>query len=174
LCSVRNEAGRGPYGRRMGSFYPQAAVHVPWSQVAPEPCQRRSVALVHGLGAPNRDGAALRPRANLELEAARCSGSSDFQELAQATWPARDKASWMATRGGNAGHMTWRRASTFATSGRPGDPSTGVSLPSDLIDARVEEAIVGPNARRCRTAAKRLSEAAADIVPQAIAAPNGR
>lgn len=94
-------------------------------------------------------------------------GRGGFQELRQAEMAAPvTKASWMATNAAALGRDIGE-AIRIATSGRPGP--VHVSLPSDLLDAEVDEsAIVWPE----RGAAERipLGNAAADEIAQAIAA----
>ena len=94
-------------------------------------------------------------------------GRGGFQELAQADM-ARPvtKASWTSS----AAHTLGRdigQAIRIATSGRPGP--VHLSLPSDLLDARVDEsAVVWPDTTK--PSAAKLDDASADKILTAIAA----
>jgi acetolactate synthase-1/2/3 large subunit len=94
-------------------------------------------------------------------------GRGGFQELAQADM-ARPvtKASWISS----ATHTLGRdiaEAIRIATSGRPGP--VHLSLPSDLLDARVDEsAVVWPDT--AKPSAAKLDDASADKILAAIAA----
>ena len=93
-------------------------------------------------------------------------GRGGFQELRQAEMAAPvTKASWMAKDTATLGQDIGE-AIRIATSGRPGP--VHVSLPSDLLDARIEEsAVVWPERNAPERSA--LSESAADEIVSAIA-----
>jgi acetolactate synthase-1/2/3 large subunit len=93
-------------------------------------------------------------------------GRGGFQELRQADMAAPvTKASWTSTSAANLGRDLGE-AMRIATSGRPGP--VHVSLPSDLLDERVESnAIVWPDATSATVPA--LAAAAADAALAAIA-----
>src|SRR5499433_3111587 len=95
-------------------------------------------------------------------------GRGGFQEIRQADMAAPvTKASWTATSAATLGRDIGE-AIRIATSGRPGP--VHVSLPSDLLDERVEpDAVVWPNGRDSRNA-RPLAPAAADAVLAAIRA----
>src|SRR5947209_8463276 len=95
-------------------------------------------------------------------------GRGGFQELRQADMAAPvTKASWTSASAANLGRDLGE-AIRIATSGRPGP--VHVSLPSDLLDERVESnAIVWPDARSNSTPVPALAEAAADTALAAIA-----
>jgi acetolactate synthase-1/2/3 large subunit len=94
-------------------------------------------------------------------------GRGGFQELRQADMAAPvTKASWMATATETLGRDL-AEAFRIAKSGRPGP--VHVSLPSDLLDARVEESAVAWPDLVTRSAAP-LATPAADHVLAAIAA----
>jgi acetolactate synthase-1/2/3 large subunit len=93
-------------------------------------------------------------------------GRGGFQELRQADMATPvTKASWTSTATETLGRDIGE-AIRIATSGRPGP--VHVSLPSDLLDARIEDsAVVWPNWQGLRPAA--LPDATADRVLAAIA-----
>src|SRR5262249_42002304 len=93
-------------------------------------------------------------------------GRGGFQEIRQADMAAPvAKASWTATSAATLG-CDIGEAIRIATSGRRGP--VHVSLPSDLLDERVEpDAVVWPNGRDSRNA-RPLAPAAADAVLAAI------
>jgi len=93
-------------------------------------------------------------------------GRGGFQELRQADMAAPvTKASWTSTATETLGRDIGE-AIRIATSARPGP--VHVSLPSDLLDARIEDsAVVWPNWQGLRPAA--LPDATADTVLAAIA-----
>jgi acetolactate synthase-1/2/3 large subunit len=95
-------------------------------------------------------------------------GRGGFQEIRQADMAAPvAKASWTATAAAALGRDV-AEAMRIATSGRPGP--VHVSLPSDLLDERVESnAIVWPEAHNGAPAAPLLTTAVADAVLAAIA-----
>ncbi len=77
------------------------------------------------------------------------------------------KAAWMATDTARVG-MDVAKAIRLATSGRPGP--VHLSLPSDILDARVEaEAVAWPAAADFAAPPLPLSDAAADAVPALLA-----
>jgi acetolactate synthase-1/2/3 large subunit len=94
-------------------------------------------------------------------------GRGGFQEIRQADMAAPvTKASWTATSAAALGRDIGE-AIRIATSGRPGP--VHVSLPSDLLDERVESnAIVWPDGRDGRADAPALAPAIADAVLAAI------
>ncbi|MFL6803847.1 MAG: thiamine pyrophosphate-binding protein, partial [Xanthobacteraceae bacterium] len=94
-------------------------------------------------------------------------GRGGFQEMRQADMAAPvAKASWTATSAATLGRDIGE-AVRIATSGRPGP--VHVSLPSDLLDERVEpNAIVWPNGQNGRAAGPALAPPAADAVLAAI------
>jgi acetolactate synthase-1/2/3 large subunit len=94
-------------------------------------------------------------------------GRGGFQELRQAEMAAPvTKASWMAKDASSLGRDIGE-AVRIATSGRPGP--VHVSLPSDLLDARIEEsAVVWPEPGT--VARKPLPASATDEIAAAIAA----
>jgi thiamine pyrophosphate-dependent acetolactate synthase large subunit-like protein len=96
-------------------------------------------------------------------------GRGGFQEIRQADMAAPvAKASWTAKSAAALGRDV-AEAMRIATSGRPGP--VHVSLPSDLLDERVESnAIVWPDGRDGSAAAPLLTAAVADAVLAAIAA----
>ena len=96
-------------------------------------------------------------------------GRGGFQEIRQADMAAPvAKASWTAKSAATLGYDV-AEAMRIATSGRPGP--VHVSLPSDLLDERVESnAIVWPEARDGSLAAPLLTPPVADAVLAAIAA----
>jgi acetolactate synthase I/II/III large subunit len=93
-------------------------------------------------------------------------GRGGFQELRQADMAAPvTKASWTSTATETLGHDIGE-AIRVATSGRPGP--VHLSLPSDLLDARIEDsAVVWPNRQALLPAA--LPDAAADQILAAVA-----
>jgi acetolactate synthase I/II/III large subunit len=95
-------------------------------------------------------------------------GRGGFQEIRQADMAAPvTKASWTAKSAATLGRDV-AEAMRLATSGRPGP--VHVSLPSDLLDERVESnAIVWPDGHDGSAAAPLLTEAVADAVLAAIA-----
>jgi acetolactate synthase-1/2/3 large subunit len=95
-------------------------------------------------------------------------GRGGFQEIQQADMAAPvAKASWTAKSAAVLGRDV-AEAMRIATSGRPGP--VHVSLPSDLLDERVESnAIVWPDGRDGSAAAPLLTAAVADAVLAAIA-----
>jgi acetolactate synthase-1/2/3 large subunit len=151
-----------------------AAVHMAdaWGRLTGEP----GIAMVTGgPGHANAVGALLTalaaesPMVLLSGHAATWElGRGGFQEMRQAEMAAPvAKASWTATAAATLGRDIGE-AIRIATSGRPGP--VHVSLPSDLLDARVESnAIVWPNGRNDQGAAPALAAAAADAVLAAIA-----
>ncbi|MFL4981124.1 MAG: thiamine pyrophosphate-binding protein [Xanthobacteraceae bacterium] len=94
-------------------------------------------------------------------------GRGGFQEMRQADMAAPvAKASWTATSAATLGRDIGE-AVRIATSGRPGP--VHVSLPSDLLDERVEpNAIVWPNGQNGRAAGPALAPPAVDAVLAAI------
>jgi thiamine pyrophosphate-dependent acetolactate synthase large subunit-like protein len=96
-------------------------------------------------------------------------GRGGFQEIRQADMAAPvAKASWTAKSAATLGQDV-AEAMRIATSGRPGP--VHVSLPSDLLDERVESnAIVCPDGRDGSASAPALTIAVADAVLAAIAA----
>jgi len=96
-------------------------------------------------------------------------GRGGFQEIRQADMAAPvAKASWTAKSAATLGQDV-AEAMRIATSGRPGP--VHVSLPSDLLDERVESnAIVWPDGRDGSASAPALTIAVADAVLAAIAA----
>jgi acetolactate synthase-1/2/3 large subunit len=96
-------------------------------------------------------------------------GRGGFQEIRQADMAAPvAKASWTATSAAMLGRDIGA-AMRIAVSGRPGP--VHVSLPSDLLDARVEEnAIVWPDASLNAVAGPGLAPAMADATLAALAA----
>jgi len=96
-------------------------------------------------------------------------GRGGFQEIRQADMAAPvAKASWTAKSAATLGQDV-AEAMRIATSGRPGP--VHVSLPSDLLDERVESnAIVWPDGRDDSASAPALTIAVADAVLAAIAA----
>src|SRR6266700_777726 len=94
-------------------------------------------------------------------------GRGGFQEIRQADMAAPvSKASWTATAAATLGREVGE-AMRIATSGRPGP--VHLSLPSDLLEERVESnAIVWPDARGASSIPP-LAEAVADAVLAAIA-----
>jgi acetolactate synthase-1/2/3 large subunit len=94
-------------------------------------------------------------------------GRGGFQELRQAEMAAPvTKASWMAQDAATLGQDIGE-AIRIATSGRPGP--VHVSLPSDLLDAKIEEsAVLWPERNAPERSA--LTEAAADEIVTAITA----
>src|SRR5437667_6622018 len=94
-------------------------------------------------------------------------GRGGFQEMRQAEMAAPvAKASWTATSAATLGRDIGE-AVRIATSGRPGP--VHVSLPSDLLDERIESnAIVWPNGRDGGATGPLLAPAAADAVLAAI------
>jgi len=96
-------------------------------------------------------------------------GRGGFQEIRQADMAAPvAKASWTAKSAATLGQDVGE-AMRIATSGRPGP--VHVSLPSDLLDERVESnAIVWPDGRDGSASAPALTIAVADAVLAAIAA----
>jgi acetolactate synthase I/II/III large subunit len=95
-------------------------------------------------------------------------GRGGFQEIRQAEMAAPvAKASWTAKSAATLGHDV-AEAMRVATSGRPGP--VHVSLPSDLLDERVESnAIVWPDASNGAASVPLLTTAVADAVLAAIA-----
>ncbi len=93
-------------------------------------------------------------------------GRGGFQELRQADMAAPvTKASWTSSATETLGRDIGE-AIRIATSGRPGP--VHLSLPSDLLDARIEDsAVVWPNSQALRPAA--LPDATADKILAAIA-----
>jgi acetolactate synthase-1/2/3 large subunit len=96
-------------------------------------------------------------------------GRGGFQEIRQADMAAPvTKASWTATSASMLGRDIGA-AMRIAVSGRPGP--VHVSLPSDLLDARVEEnAIVWPDSSLDTVAGPGLAPAVADATLAALAA----
>src|SRR5882757_5183064 len=96
-------------------------------------------------------------------------GRGGFQEIRQADMAAPvSKASWTATSAATLGREIGE-AMRIARSGRPGP--VHVSLPSDLLEGRVESnAIVWPDSRQNGQAAPALTAAAADVILAAIRA----
>src|SRR5438067_12092008 len=151
-----------------------AAVHMAdaWGRLTGEP----GVAMVTGgPGHANAVGAlftalgAESPMVLLSGHAATWElGRGGFQEMRQADMAAPvAKASWTATSAAGLGRDI-EEAVRIATSGRPGP--VHVSLPSDLLEARVESnAIVWPDGTGDRPAPA-LPDAVADAVLAAIAA----
>ena len=151
-----------------------AAVHMAdaWGRLTGEP----GIALVTGgPGHANAVGAlftalgAESPMVLLSGHAATWElGRGGFQELRQADMAAPvTKASWTSTSAARLGRDIGE-AMRIAASGRPGP--VHVSLPSDLLDERVESnAIAWPDAERCATTLPALAEADADATLAAIA-----
>jgi acetolactate synthase-1/2/3 large subunit len=94
-------------------------------------------------------------------------GRGGFQEIRQADMAAPvTKASWTSTSAADLG-QDMEEAIRIATSGRPGP--VHVSLPSDLLDAEVDEsAITWPDADPLPVVT--LAEGAADVILEAVAA----
>lgn len=150
-----------------------AAVHMAdaWGRLTGEP----GVALVTGgPGHANAVGAlftalgAESPMVLLSGHAATWElGRGGFQEIRQAEMAAPvTKASWSATSAAFLGREIGE-AMRLAVSGRPGP--VHISLPSDLLEERVESnAIVWPEAKNV-AAERPLAERAVDIVLRAIA-----
>jgi acetolactate synthase I/II/III large subunit len=151
-----------------------AAVHMAdaWGRLTGEP----GIALVTGgPGHANAVGAlftalgAESPMVLLSGHAATWElGRGGFQELRQADMAAPvTKASWTSTSAARLGRDIGE-AMRIAASGRPGP--VHVSLPSDLLDERVEsDAIAWPDAERCATTLPALAEADVDATLAAIA-----
>jgi acetolactate synthase I/II/III large subunit len=95
-------------------------------------------------------------------------GRGGFQELRQVEMAAPvAKASWMATETARLG-MDVARAIRIATSGRPGP--VHLSLPSDLLDARVSaDLVVWPDAADFAAPTLGLADAAADAALKLVA-----
>jgi thiamine pyrophosphate-dependent acetolactate synthase large subunit-like protein len=95
-------------------------------------------------------------------------GRGGFQELRQVEMVVPvAKASWMATETARLG-MDVARAIRIATSGRPGP--VHLSLPSDLLDARVAaDAVVWPDAADFAAPTLGLADAAADAALKLVA-----
>jgi acetolactate synthase I/II/III large subunit len=95
-------------------------------------------------------------------------GRGGFQELRQADMAAPvAKASWMATDTARLG-LDVAKAVRIATSGRPGP--VHLSLPSDLLDARVPaDAVAWPNSTDFIAPPVGLADAAADAVLALVA-----
>jgi acetolactate synthase I/II/III large subunit len=95
-------------------------------------------------------------------------GRGGFQELRQADMAAPvTKASWMATETARLG-MDVARAIRIATAGRPGP--VHLSLPSDLLDARVPaDAVAWPDAAEFAAPPLGLADTAADAVLALVA-----
>src|SRR6266849_1290342 len=144
-----------------------AAVHMAdaWGRLTGEP----GVAIVTGgPGHANAVGAlftalgAESPMVLLSGHAATWElGRGGFQELRQADMAAPvTKASWTSASAANLGRDLGE-AMRIATSGRPGP--VHVSLPSDLLEERVESnAVLWPDARSNSTPVPALAAAAAD------------
>ena len=151
-----------------------AAVHMAdaWGRLTGEP----GVAMVTGgPGHANAIGAlftALGAESPMVLISGHATtwelGRGGFQEIRQADLAAPvTKASWMSTSAAVFGHDLGE-AMRIASSGRPGP--VHVSLPSDLLEERVESnAIVWPDLRK-RQAGATLARAVADAVLAAIGA----
>ena len=100
-------------------------------------------------------------------------GRGGFQELRQADMAAPvAKASWTATSvAGLAGDIG--EAIRIAKAGRPGP--VHVSLPSDLLDARIgDDAVAWPDAEPTATGRAALSETDATAILAALARPSAR
>ena len=120
-------------------------------------------ALFTALGAEVADGAALRPCGDMGARPRRLPGNPPGRDGGARDQGVVDGDAAAATLGDDIG-----KAMRIATSGRPGP--VHLSLPSDLLEQRVESsAIAWPDRRRTRRAAPTLAEAVADTVLAAIA-----
>ncbi|MBN9564175.1 MAG: thiamine pyrophosphate-binding protein [Alphaproteobacteria bacterium] len=151
-----------------------AAVHMAdaWGRLTGEP----GVAMVTGGPGHANAAAALMTALGQESPLVLLSGHAatweigrgGFQELRQAEMAAPvSKASWTATNAETLG-VDVAKAFKIARSGRPGP--VHLSLPSDLLDARVEDnAVVWPDRSAFAISAVELGDPAADAVLAVIA-----
>ena len=154
-----------------------AAVHMAdaWGRLTGEP----GIAMVTGGPGHANAAAALFTALGQESPLVLLSGHTEtsqlgrggFQELRQAEMAApAAKASWMATTTATLGADV-AKALRIARSGRPGP--VHLSLPSDLLDARVaDDEIVWPDAQAFVPSSVALSEPAADAILGIIAQAN--
>src|SRR3981189_3376940 len=158
LLHVRHEAAAVHMADAWGRLTGQAGI----AMVTGGPGHANAVgALYTALGAES-------PMVLLSGHAARWElGRGGFQEIRQADMAAPvSKASWTATSAATLGREIGE-AMRIATSGRPGP--VHLSLPSDLLEERVESnAIVWPDARGALSVPA-LAEAVADAALAAIA-----
>src|SRR5580658_5949292 len=151
-----------------------AAVHMAdaWGRLTGEP----GIAMVTGGPGHANASAALMTALGQESPLVLLSGHTEttqlgrggFQELRQADMAAPvAKASWMATETARLG-MDVAKAIRIATCGRPGP--VHLSLPSDLLDARVAaDAVVWPEKTDFAAPPLGLADAAADAVLALVA-----
>jgi acetolactate synthase-1/2/3 large subunit len=158
LVHVRHEAAAVHMADAWGRLTGQAGI----AMVTGGPGHANAVgALYTAFGAES-------PMVLLSGHAATCElGRGGFQEIRQADMAAPvSKASWTATSAATLGREIGE-AMRIATSGRPGP--VHLSLPSDLLEERVESnAVVWPDARGALPVAA-LAEAVADATLAAIA-----
>src|SRR4030081_1493407 len=159
LLHVRHEAAAVHMADAWGRLTGQAGI----AMVTGGPGHANAVgALYTALGAES-------PMVLLSGHAARWElGRGGFQEIRQADMAAPvSKASWTAQSAATLGDELGK-AIRIATSGRPGP--VHLSLPSDLLEARVESnAIVWPNTQRTGATVPALAEPVADAILVAVA-----